>query len=116
MPVAKRIEAALEEIAALDHECMAGVPVQRWDAQTLARREALVGEVGELCQAEPLVAAGSYAGFVAMLERTERIEEQLREERSTIAQALIEAETSLRQLGAFGERVSADATLLNRLA
>jgi hypothetical protein len=90
--------------------------MQHWDEQTLARREALVGELGELCRVEPLLAVESHAGFVAMLERTERIGAQLREERSGIAQALYEAETSLRQLGAFGDRASADATLVNRLA
>ena len=100
----------------VDGGCNAGDAMQQWDELTLARREALVEEVGKLCQAEPLIAVESYAGFVAMMERTLRIQGQLREERSAIAQALHETETSLRQLGAFGERAGADATLLNRLA
>ena len=51
-----------------------------------------------------------------MLERTREIEKRIGIERSAIAQALQETETSLRQLGAFGDQATADATLVDRLA
>ena len=114
--VANRIEAALGEVAELDGEHFAVGATQLWDEHSLAKREVLVGELGELCQSDPQVAVESYALFVAMLERTAKIEAQLRQERSEIVQALQHAETSLRQLGAFEDRISADATLVNRLA
>ncbi len=113
--VANRIKAALQEVAEVDGQYFAVGAKQLWDERSLARREVLVEELRELCETDPQVAVESHSLFVAMLERTAKIEAQLRQERSEIVQALQHAETSLKQLGAFGDRISADATLVNRL-
>ena len=100
----------------MDRKHFAAGAGQQWDERSLDRREALVGELAELCQSNPLVAVESHAQFAAMLERTREIEKRIGIERSAIAQALQETETSLRQLGAFGDQATADATLVDRLA
>lgn len=111
----------LAELAEIDGESLAAGEGQQWgerqqwDEQSLARREVLVGELGELCRSNPQVAVESHALLLALLERTVRIEAQLRQERSGIVQLLQETETHLKQLGAFGNRVSVDATLVDRL-
>jgi hypothetical protein len=120
---AKRIAQGLEEIAELDSRfsrCEAAKqwdePVQQWDEASLSRREALVAELAEICRSHPALAAESFALFEAMLERTRLIERQIRAERNQAVCALQEAETNLKQLGAFGDRIPRDAQLLNRLA
>lgn len=116
MPESKRIAQGLAEIAELDGSFCLGGAVQQWDEASLARREALVAELGEICRTSPLLAAESQGQFEAMLERTRSIERQIRSERNQLALALQEAETNLKQLGAFRDRMPGDAKLVNRLA
>ncbi len=122
MPEAKRIAEGLAEIAELDSRFLRGEAaqqidaVQQWDEASLARREELVAELAAICRSHPVLAAESHALFKAMLERTRAIERQIRAERNQAVWGLQEAETNLKQLGAFGDRIPRDAQLLDRLA
>ncbi len=116
MREAKWIANGLAELAELDGRfCLSGA-LQQWDEASLAKREALVAELGEICRLHPLVAAESQVQFEALLVRTRTIAHQIRAERNQVARTMQEVETNLKQLGAFRDGMPADAKLLNRLA
>lgn len=106
----------IEELAWIDQEHFSKGAASDWDDLALNRREALVIELAALCETNPAAAASSHRLFVGILERTVEIEGRIRRERAELSKDLQEAETSLRQFEAFGERASRDATLVNRLA
>ncbi len=110
------VERRLAEIAELDGGHDAGGVLEQWDEVSLARREALVAELAEICRSSPMLAGESQSLIEATLERTREIERQIRAERNRFVLALQETETSLKQLGAFGGRMPADAKLFDRLA
>ncbi len=116
MPEAKRIAQGLAEVAEIDRRFSLGGAIEQWDHASLSRREMLVAELGNLCQSHPMLAAESQELFEAMLERTRSIEQQIRSERNQVALELQAAESNLKQLGAFEDRMPRDAKLLNRLA
>ncbi len=106
----------IEELAGLDQEYFSWGAAGECNELALNRREALVRELAVLCETNPAAAASSHSLFMEILERTVEIEGRIRRERGELRKALQQAETSLRQLGAFGEREATDASLLNRLA
>ena len=116
MREAKRIAQGLAEVAELDRRLCKGGVIEHWNQTSLSRREALVAELGEICRLHPLLAVKSQRLFEELFERTRAIELQIRSERNQLALALQEAETNLKQLGAFGDRTPGDAKLVNRLA
>jgi len=113
---AKRIAQRLAEVAELDGRFSLDGGSKQWDENSLSRREALVAELGEICRSHPMLAVESLGQFEAMLKRTRSIEIEIRSERNRLTLALHEAETNLKQLSAFGERMPGDSKLLNRLA